>query len=129
LDLIKPLEEEQCLAVDQLLNIYRDISANIYLDVLWPVSLHHTLPYKLDNKMELIELCIRNELDIQTVGKMLATPRADGRQHVAYLNFYIVEFPQRILAIVKKVKKILIIFINNSKGIAKTHWDISIYKQ
>jgi hypothetical protein len=111
---MKPLEVEQCVAVDQLLNIYHDISANIYLDAICPVSsLHHTLSYHLDNKMELIKLQIKNESDIQTVVEMLATPRPDGRQHVAYLNFENVVLFQQMLAIVKEVKKILKWHIND----------------
>jgi hypothetical protein len=104
LDLMKPLEEEQCVALDQLFNIYRDISANIYLNVVCPVSsLHHTLPYQLDNKMELIELHIKNESDIQTVMKMLAIPRTDGRQHVANLFCEEVDFSLQMLAAIKNV--------------------------
>jgi hypothetical protein len=99
-------EEEQCLAVDQLLSIYRDISATIYLDVICPVSfLRHNLTFQLDNKMELVELYIENDSDIQTVVEILATPRTDGRQHVAYLNLENDELCQQMLAIVKKVKK------------------------
>jgi hypothetical protein len=109
LDLMKPPEEEQCVAVGQLLNIYRDITANIYLNVVCPVSsLHHTLSHQLSNKMELIELNlnIKNESDIQTMVKILAIPRTDGHQHVAKLYFEEVEYSLQMLAAIKNVTNI-----------------------
>jgi hypothetical protein len=74
------LNAKHCAVVDQLLRIFRKESSKIYLEYYGSMA---SIPYPLP-EMEL-QICMflyNEEVDIPILMKMLASPRADGRQWV-----------------------------------------------
>jgi hypothetical protein len=108
LDRLNNLEEKQCYFLNQVLDIYRQISAKTFLKIVCPLSSiqQPLILYQMDSKMEQIQLpTIQSELDIPILMKMLATPRQDGKQRVASMFFREDELARKLLAAIKKVIK------------------------
>ena len=99
-------EEKQCLWIDQIFNIYRELSATIKLELYGPLYPIRSLLHQIDNKVQIFELDIKDTLDIPLLMKLLASPRADGQQRVIEL---VIEEAPLARKVVKAIEKVLLL--------------------
>jgi hypothetical protein len=95
------LDGKQSASVNQLLHIFREEFPETNLHVQCSTIKHLQ---DMDNKMQSIRFyLIKEETDIPLLMNMLATPRADGQQHVVILERFQKSLAHKMVNAIMKV--------------------------